>query len=106
MTKRKTYYPRATTGKRRAAPAGPEVSAERPTLATINLTAGAGRAGFKVGDRVVIGGSGRYAGEVAVIERLSGGVIPSAFVRTAGGTTRQVRTIDLSRPPNETPSTD
>jgi len=36
-----------------------------------------------------------YAGQTAVIERLSGGVIPSALVRTEGGGSRQVRTIDL-----------
>ena len=42
-----------------------------------------------------IAGNGLYAGEIAVIERLSNGVIPSAVVRTEAGKTRQVRTIDL-----------
>jgi hypothetical protein len=30
-----------------------------------------------------------------VIEKLSGGVIPTALVRTEAGRTRQARTIDL-----------
>ena len=93
--KRKTFYPPAKTATRRAPAPGTEAPQERPNLATINLEAGAGRAGLSVGDRVRIEGSGTYAGEIAVIERLSGGVIPSALVRTEGGRTRQVRTIDL-----------
>jgi hypothetical protein len=93
--KRKTNYPPPKSSKR-TAPAGSEESPERPNLATINLTAGAGQAGLKVGDRVRIQASGIYAGEVAIIEKISaGGVIPSALVRTEGGGTRQVRTIDL-----------
>ena len=67
----------------------------RPTVASINLSAGAGRAGLKVGDRVRITGSGLYSGEIATIDRMSTGVIPSAVVRTEAGRTRQVRTIDL-----------
>ncbi len=96
MTKRKRVYPPAKTANRRAPMPGSDASPERPNLATINLQAGAGRAGLKVGDRVRIEAAGLYAGETAVIERLSGGVIPSALVRTEGGHTRQVRTIDLS----------
>ena len=43
-----------------------------------------------------IAGNGLYSGEIAVIEKLgTGGVIPSAIVRTEAGKTRQVRTIDL-----------
>jgi hypothetical protein len=61
----------------------------------INLAASAGRAGLKVGDRVRITGGGLYSGEVATIDRMSTGVIPSAVVRTESGRTRQVRTIDL-----------
>jgi len=64
-------------------------------VATIDLTAGKGRAGLSVGGRVRIAGSGLYAGEIAVIERLVTGVIPQAVVRTEAGKTRQVRTIDL-----------
>ena len=42
-----------------------------------------------------INGTGLYAGEEATIERLVAGVIPTAAVRTDGGGTRRVRTIDL-----------
>jgi hypothetical protein len=49
----------------------------------------------KVGDRVRIAGTGLYSGEIATIERLTTGAIPSAVVRTEAGRTRQVRTIDL-----------
>jgi hypothetical protein len=96
VTKRKKTYPPAKTANRRAPMPGSDASPERPNLATINLQAGAGRAGLKVGDRVRIEGGGLYSGENAVIERMSGGVIPSALVRTEGGNTRQVRTIDLA----------
>jgi hypothetical protein len=64
-------------------------------VATIDLNASNGRAGLSVGDRVRISGGGLYAGEVAVIEKLTSGVIPAALVRTEAGRTRQVRTIDL-----------
>ena len=68
---------------------------QRPTVASINLAAGAGRAGLKPGDRVRITGTGLYSGEIATIDRLVSGVIPAAVVRTEAGRTRQVRTIDL-----------
>ncbi|MEX2546996.1 MAG: hypothetical protein WD830_04315 [Chloroflexota bacterium] len=93
--KRKITYPPAKTATKRAPAPQPDPNYERPNLATINLTAGAGRAGFAVGDRVRIEAAGIYSGQIAVIERLSVGVIPSALVRTEGGGTRQVRTIDL-----------
>ena len=93
--KRKQNYPPPKSN-RRVAPPGSEESPVRPNLATIDLTAGTGRAGLSVGDRVRIDASGLYSGEIAVIERLSAGVIPSALVRTEKGDTRQVRTIDLS----------
>lgn len=96
MRKRKVNYPPAKTATRRAPAPTPDPSFERPSLAKINLSAGAGRAGFAVGDRVRVEGSGMYAGEMATIERLSPGVIPSALVRTDSGGTRQVRTIDLA----------
>ena len=94
--KRKTVYPPARTDTKPAqrAGAGPEPYI-RPTVATIDLNAGSGRAGLSVGDRVRIAGSGLYAGEAAVIEKLTSGVIPAALVRTEAGRTRQVRTIDL-----------
>lgn len=76
------------------------------TLVSINVNAGKGRRGIVPGARVTILGSGLYAGETAVVERLTGGVIPTAFVRTEAGRTRQVRTIDLqpaTRPVAEGP---
>jgi len=104
MTKRKVDYSRGRPQARRGPPAGPDgAPVERPNLATINMQAGAGRAGLSVGDRVRIGGTGLYAGEIAVIERLSAGAIPSALVRTAANNTRQVRTIDLEPVPAERP---
>jgi hypothetical protein len=63
---------------------------------TIDPQARVGRTGLAVGDRVRVGGSGLYAGEIATIERFANGLIPAAFVRTESGRTRQVRTIDLS----------
>jgi hypothetical protein len=94
--KRKTVYPPARTDTRPAPVdgAGPEAYV-RPTVATIDLNAGRGKAGLAVGDRVRITGSGLYAGEAAVIEKLVSGVIPAALVRTEAGRTRQVRAIDL-----------
>jgi hypothetical protein len=95
MRKRKVTYPPAKTATKRAPAPTPDPAHERPNLAKINLAAGSGRGGFAVGDRVRIEAAGMYAGEMAVIERLSSGVIPSALVRTDKGGTRQVRTIDL-----------
>src|SRR3954465_13672795 len=94
--KRKTVYPPARTDTKPAQRpgAGPEPYV-RPTVATIDLTAGGGRAGLSIGDRVRIAGRGLYSGEAAVIEKLPSGVIPAALVRTEAGRTRQVRTIDL-----------
>jgi hypothetical protein len=103
--KRKVTYPPAKTATRRAPAPAPDPNVERRTLATINLSAGIGQAGFAVGDRVRIEAAGIYAGEIAVIERLSPGVIPSALVRTEGGNTRQVRTVDLVAVPAESPTT-
>lgn len=99
--KRKVNYPPAKTATKRAPAPTPDPNIVRPNLATINLEAGAGRAGFSVGDRVRIDASGMFSGQIAVIERLSVGVIPSALVRTEGGGTRQVRTIDLVPAPAE-----
>ena len=97
MRKRKVTYPPPKTANRPAPPTGLPDDAPyvRPTVAIIDTTAGKGRAGLTVGGKVRITGTGLYAGETAVIERLSNGVIPSAVVRTEAGKTRQVRTIDL-----------
>jgi hypothetical protein len=100
--KRKTTYPPPRNAPARpprpgepGGPGGPDTPYVRPTVASINLSASTGRAGLKVGDRVRIAGTGLYSGEIAVIERLTTGAIPSAVVRTEAGRTRQVRTIDL-----------
>jgi hypothetical protein len=97
VARRKVRYPPAKTANRPAPPTGLPDDAPyvRPTVAVIDTTAGKGRAGPTVGSRVRIAGTGLYAGETAVIERLSNGVIPSAAVRTEAGKTRQVRMIDL-----------
>lgn len=97
MAKRKVTYPVAKTANRpvRSGGAGPETRPDRPTVATIDLNAGVGRPGLKIGSRVRITGNGLYGGEIAVIERFATGVIPAAHVRTESGKTRQVRTIDL-----------
>jgi hypothetical protein len=101
--KRKTTYPpprnAAPRPPRPGEPGGPGSPGsepyQRPTVASINLSAGAGRSGLSVGDRVRITGNGLFSGEIATIDRLTTGVIPSAVVRTESGRTRQVRTIDL-----------
>jgi hypothetical protein len=100
--KRKTTYPPPRNAPARpprpgepGGPGGPDTPYVRPTVASINLSASTGRAGLKVGHRVRIAGSGLYSGEIAVIERLTSGAIPSAVVRTEAGRTRQARTIDL-----------
>jgi hypothetical protein len=97
VKRRKVTYPVARTHTKGAprAGAGPESVIVRPNLVAIDITAGAGRSNLKVGGRVRINGGGLYAGEDATIERLVGGVIPTAAVRTDGGGTRRVRTIDL-----------
>ena len=99
--KRRVVYPPPRTQTRQPRPGepggvgGPPIEYVRPTVASINLAASAGRAGLKVGDRVRITANGLYSGELATIERLTSGAIPSAVVRTDAGRTRQVRTIDL-----------
>lgn len=95
MRKRKVNYPVAKTSTRRVVPAGSEASLVRPNLANIDLTAGAGRPGLSVGDKVRIQASGLFSGEIAVIERLIGGPIPAALVRVDSGQSRRARTIDL-----------
>lgn len=97
MKRRKVTYPVAKTHTKGAPRpgAGGDVVMVRPNLASIDVTAIAGKAGLKVGAKVRINGTGLYAGEEATIERLVAGVIPAARVRTTSGGTRNVRTIDL-----------
>jgi hypothetical protein len=63
-------------------------------VANINLDAMTGRTDVRQGSRVQIA-SGLYAGEIAIVESVVGGVIPAAVVRTEAGRTRRVRTVDL-----------
>jgi hypothetical protein len=100
--KRRTVYPpprnqvRPPRPGEPGGPGGPPIGEYvRPTVASINLSAGTGRTGLNVGDRVRISGTGLYSGEFATIEKFATGAIPSAVVRTDAGRTRQVRTIDL-----------
>lgn len=93
MRRRKTTYPPAKTAK------GGAVRSEARTgdpgrTVSIDLTAMTGRTEIAVGARVEIA-SGLYAGEVATVESLAGGVIPAVVVRTAGGRTRRLRAVDL-----------
>lgn len=91
--KQRQYFP---TKKAKGGPVGPaREPIIPPSLAVIDTTAGKGRAGIVKGSKVTILGTGLYAGEVAVVEEVLGGVIPAALVRTESGKTRRVRTIDL-----------
>lgn len=96
--KRRVNYPPSRSSKGPAPAYVPQVTP--PTVAVINMRAGTGRAGIKVGMRVRILGTGLYAGEFAIVETLAGGVIPAASVRTEAGRTRRVRTIDLAPAPD------
>lgn len=90
--KQRTFY---ATKKTKGTPRPAREQITPPSVATINTKAGLGRPGLAAGSRVTILGSGLYAGEVAVVERLVAGVVPSAVVRTEAGRTRQARAIDL-----------
>jgi hypothetical protein len=102
VRKRKVVYPVARTATRQARPgAGSDPAYVRPTVAAIDLAALNIRTDLSVGDRVRIGGAGLYAGEVAVVEVLTAGVIPAALVRTEAGQRRRARAVDLERLPAE-----
>ncbi len=96
MPPRKKYVS-AGSGRKKPVPAtpAPETIYVPTTVVSIDLNAGTGRPGLKVGDRVRIVGTGLYSGEEAIIEKFVGTAIPAALVRTIAGRTRQVRTIDL-----------
>jgi hypothetical protein len=72
-------------------------------VANINLTAMTGRGDIVQGGRVRIG-SGLYAGEIAIVESVIGGVIPAALVRTEAGRARRVRTVDLAPVKDDDPA--
>ena len=105
MRKRKVTYPVARTATKQPRVAGlpGDPGYVRSTVATINLSALDVREDLKVGHKVKIGGEGLYAGETAVVESLSSGIIPAAMVRTEAGKTRRVRTVDLERIPENRP---
>jgi hypothetical protein len=96
MRRRKVVYPSARTDTKGggAAAAAARAAANANRAVTINLQAITGRSGVGQGTRVRIA-SGTYAGEVAIVESLAGGVIPAVVVRTLSGQTRRVRTVDL-----------
>ena len=91
--KRKVVYPPSRSSKGAPPPRAPQVTPA--TVATINTQAGIGRAGIVPGMRVVIQGTGLYAGETVVVQSLVPGVIAAAVVKTDAGQTRRVRTVDL-----------
>jgi hypothetical protein len=89
--KRKVFIPPKKNG-----PPRPQTGiGAPPTGVQINTQAIGGRAGLAPGDKVRILGTGLYAGELAVIEKMAGGVVPAAVVRTEAGRSRTVRTVDL-----------
>jgi hypothetical protein len=106
VKRKKVFYPKAKPGAP-APPGSPGADARAAIAAsrTVSINLGALRAGADVraGDRVQIQ-SGLYAGELATVESVVGGVIPAAVIRTDAGRTRRVRAIDLvaaSEPPRE-----
>jgi hypothetical protein len=96
--KRKVTYPppKTATSSRgaSASAADARAAAAADRAVTINLQAKTGRTDIVAGSRVRIT-SGLFAGEIATVESLVGGVIPAAVVRTEGGKTRRARTVDL-----------
>lgn len=98
MRRRKVVYPPAKTDSKGSTAAASSADARAAAAASrtvsINLQATAGRADIRQGARVQIT-SGLYAGELAIVESVVGGVIPAALVRTEAGRTRRVRTVDL-----------
>ncbi|HEX5591419.1 MAG TPA: hypothetical protein VFX65_14095 [Candidatus Limnocylindrales bacterium] len=108
MRRRKVTYPppkTATSGGKNAN-ANPGADARAAAAASrtvsINLEAMAGRPEVVQGGRVQIA-SGLYAGELATVESIVGGVIPAAVVSTDAGRTRRVRTVDLIPVTGEAP---
>lgn len=96
MRRRKVTYPPAKTATKGAPPVLGATDPRNPAGRTvsINLSAVKGRSSIGLGDRVRIL-SGLYVGEIAIVESVSGGVIPAVMVRTEAGRSRRCRTIDL-----------
>jgi len=84
--KRRVSYPPPRSSKGPAPAPVPIVTP--PTVAVINMQAGAGKSIIEAGMRVTILGTGLYTGETAIVESLVGGVIPAAVVRTDAGEAR------------------
>jgi hypothetical protein len=99
LKKRKVNYPKPRTANAPVRGVGlqGDPGRGRSTVATINLGVLAGRDDLAIGDQVRICGGGLYAGELATVASLVGGLIPAATVRTEAGRTRRVRAIDLER---------
>ncbi|MBI2776650.1 MAG: hypothetical protein HYX57_05205 [Chloroflexi bacterium] len=88
------YPPPKTGGPPPVAPGAFDPRNPPGRTVSINLQAVTGRREIKMGDKVRIL-SGLYAGEIATVESVAGGVIPAASVKTEAGRTRRARTIDL-----------
>jgi hypothetical protein len=106
LKRKKVFYPKARPG----APAPPgtpgaDARAAAAAARTVSIDVDAARAGagIRIGDRVMIQ-SGLYAGEMATVESVVGGVIPAAVIRTDAGRARRARAIDLVRGSEPTPS--
>lgn len=99
MKRKKVFYPKARPGAP-APPGSPGADARAAAAAartvSIDLDAATAGAGIQLGDRVQIQ-TGLYAGEMATVESVVGGVIPAAVIRTDAGRTRRARAIDLVR---------
>jgi len=99
LKRKKVFYPKARPGA--PAPSGTPGADARAAAAasrtvSIDVEAARAGAGIRPGDRVQVQ-SGLYAGEMATVESVVGGVIPAAVIRTDAGGTRRVRAIDLVR---------
>ena len=94
--RRKRVFPPSRSAVPGVASAGADARAAAAAARTvsINLDAMTGQSKVVQGGRVQIV-SGLYAGEIAVVESVVGGVIPAAMVRTEAGRTRRVRAVDL-----------
>jgi hypothetical protein len=105
VRRRKVTYPAPKTSSAGASGAASAADARAAAAASrtvsINLEAMTGRQ-IAQGARVQIT-SGLYAGEVAIVESVVGGVIPAAVVRTEAGRSRRVRTVDLVPAPAKEP---
>jgi hypothetical protein len=99
LKRKKVFYPKARPGAP-APPGSPGADARAAAAAartvSIDLDAATAGAGIQLGDRVQIQ-TGLYAGEMATVESVVGGVIPAAVIRTDAGRTRRARAIDLVR---------